>query len=128
MNRLMTRERLRNENLVYRGTGGVSAGNRQLGFIPAFCNTATGEVEFSRPPDDNPAPMHLLECLPDEWIVGRSDANQVLAIKPTVIAGFLRAGVFYTRVQAARADVNSRSSRRIPSLRRHQRNARCACA
>ena len=102
MNRLMTREHLRKENLVYRGTGGVSAGNRQLGFIPAFCDTVTGEVELSRLPNGNPAPMHLLESLPEKWIVRRLDANQVAAIKRTVIAGFLRAGVFYTRAQAAR--------------------------
>ena len=128
MNRLMTREHLRKENLVYRGTGGVSAGNRQLGFIPAFCDTTTGEVELSRLPDGNPAPMHLLECLPEEWIVRRVDANQVAAIKPTVIAGFLRAGVFYTRAQVARAGANSRSYRQIALLHRHRRNARRACA
>jgi hypothetical protein len=128
MNRLMTREHLRKENLVYRGTGGVSAGNRQLGFIPAFCDTVTGEVELSRLPNGNPAPMHLLESLPEKWIVRRLDANQVAAIKPTVIAGFLRAGVFYTRAQAAGAGASSPSCRRLPWLHRHRRNARRACA
>jgi hypothetical protein len=103
MNRMMTGERLRKENRVYGGTGGVSTGNRTAGFIPAFCDTATGRVEPSRLADGSPAPMHLLAGLPEEWIVARGDGNQVVAVKATVIAGFLRAGAFYTRAEAAQA-------------------------
>ena len=73
------------------------------GFIPAFCDTATGRVEPSRLADGSPAPMHLLAGLPEEWIVARGDGNQVVAVKATVIAGFLRAGAFYTRAEAAQA-------------------------
>ena len=47
--------------------------------------------------------MHLLAGLPEEWIVARGDDDQVVAVKSTVIAGFVRAGVFYTRAQAAQA-------------------------
>jgi hypothetical protein len=103
MNRSLTGNFLRKENRAYRGTGGVSAGNRTVGFIPAFCDTATGRVEPSRPADGSPAPMHLLAGLPEEWIVTRGDRDQVVAVKSTVIAGFVRAGVFYTRAQAAQA-------------------------
>jgi hypothetical protein len=103
MNRMMTGERLRKENRTYNGTGGVSAGNSTSGFIPAFRDTATGRVEPSRLADGSPAPMHLLAGLPEEWIVARGEGNQVLAVKGTVIAGFLRAGAFYTRAEAARA-------------------------
>jgi hypothetical protein len=60
--------------------------------------------------------------------VERGDANQILAIKPTVIAGFLRAGVFYTRAEAARAVPKKRLYRWINLLRRHPRNPRRACA
>jgi hypothetical protein len=103
MNRSLTGNFLRKENRAYRGTGGVSAGNRTVGFIPAFCDTATGRVEPSRLADGSPAPMHLLAGLPEEWIVTRGDRDQVVAVKSTVIAGFVRAGVFYTRAQAAQA-------------------------
>jgi len=103
MNRAMTDERLKKENRTYGGTGGVSSGNRTAGFIPAFCDTATGRVEPSRLGDGSPAPMHLLVGLPEEWIVARGEGDQVLAVKATVIAGFLRAGAFYTRAEAARA-------------------------
>jgi hypothetical protein len=103
MNHAMTGECLTKENLAYDGTGGVSSGNHMAGFIPAFCDTATGRVEPSRLSDGRPAPMHLLAGLPEEWVVARGNGNQVLAVKPTVIAGFLRAGAFYTRAQAAQA-------------------------
>jgi len=102
MNRMMTGERLRKENLAYGGTGGVSGGNRAASFIPAFCDTATGRVEPSRRADGTLASMHLLAGLPREWVVTRGEGDEVLAVKPTVIAGFLRAGAFYTREQAAR--------------------------
>lgn len=103
MNRSLASKCLRKENLAYGGTGGVSAGNHTSGFIPAFCDTATGRVEPSRLADGSPAPMHLLAGLPEEWIVARGDGDQVVAVKSTVIAGFVRAGVFYTRAQAAQA-------------------------
>jgi hypothetical protein len=103
MHRLMTGDSLRKENLAYDGTGGVSGGNRTAGFIPAFRDTATGRVEPSRLADGTLAPMHLLAGLPREWVVAQGEGNEVLAVKATVVAGFLHAGAFYTRDQAARA-------------------------
>lgn len=103
MNRSMTYERLRKDNRTFNGTGGVSAGNCTDGFIPAFCDTETGRVVPSRNADGSLAPIHLLAGLPREWAVELGHGNTVLAVKETVIAGFLRAGVFFTRDQAARA-------------------------
>jgi hypothetical protein len=103
MGRLMTDQSLARENLAYEGTGGVSACNCAAGFIPAFCDTATGRVEPSRLANGSLAPVHLLVGLPREWVVARGEGNEVLAVKPTVIAGFLRAGAFYTRAEAAQA-------------------------
>jgi hypothetical protein len=103
MNRLMSWEQLRNDNRIFGGTGGVSDGNCTAGFIPAFCDTATGRVEPSRHADGSLAPIHLLVGLPREWAVEFGNGNTVLAVKETVIAGFLRANVFFTRDQAARA-------------------------
>ena len=103
MNRSLTSKCLRKENLAYGGTGGVSAWSRTAGFIPAFCDKTTGRVEPSRLADGRLAPMHLLVGLPADWVVARAEDNTVLAIKATVIAGFLRAGVFYIRAQAAQA-------------------------
>jgi hypothetical protein len=103
MNKSMTCERLREDNLTFGGTGGVSASNCTAGFIPAFCDTETGQVVPSRHADGSPAPIHLLAGLPMEWAVELGNGNAVLAVKETVIAGFLRAGVFFTRDQAAQA-------------------------
>ncbi len=105
MNRLMLYERLRNDNRTYDGTGGVSDGNCTAGFIPAFCDTVTGRVEPSRHADGSLAPIHLLTGLPREWIVEQGNDITVLDVKKTVIAGFLRDGVFFTRDQAAQAVV-----------------------
>ena len=103
MNGAMTVEHLWRENLAYCGTGGVSTGYSAAGFISAFCDTATGRVEPSRLADGSPAAMHLLAGLPSEWVAARAEDNAVTVIKATVIAGFVRAGVFYTRAQAAKA-------------------------
>lgn len=95
-----------NENCVYRRTGGVSAGNRAQRFIPAFCDVATGKAYRSCFADGRPAPIHLLDGLPEPLILERSTAaGAVKAVKHTVTAGFLRDGQFYTREQAAAAVV-----------------------
>ena len=49
------------------------------------------------------APLHILEGLPEAWVVARDASGQVTAVKDSVIAGFLRQGKFYTREQAAQA-------------------------
>jgi hypothetical protein len=46
--------------------------------------------------------MHLLCCLPEEWVTGRDERGQIVALKDSVIAGFVRDGTFYTREEAAR--------------------------
>ena len=103
MNNLLTRETLRKQNLAFVGTGGVSDENRSSGFRPAFFDTVTGRAVLARFGDGRPAPMHLLEGLPDEWVAERDAAGRVRAIKDSVIAGFVRNGRFYTREQAAAA-------------------------
>lgn len=103
MKQLMTHDTLRRENLAFVGTGGVSEGNRHQGFQPAFYDTATGRAELARFADGRPAPMHLLDGLPDEWIAERAPCGRARAVKSTVISGFIHGPYFYTRAQAARA-------------------------
>jgi hypothetical protein len=101
----MSSERLRLENEHYHNTAGVSSGNRQVGFLPAFCDLETGRTELSRFARGGLAPLHLLNGLPKEWIRKRDACGNVLAVKASVIAGFLRDGCFYTRDEAARAAI-----------------------
>jgi len=101
MNTPLTKESLQQENLAFVGTGGLSEENRSQGFIPAFYDVATGRGEIARFADGRPAPMHLIEGLPGEWVVERDAAGRACAIKSTVISGFIRGAYFYTRTQAA---------------------------
>ena len=94
---------LRRENQAFGGTGGVSAGNRTQGFVPAFLDTQTGAVYRACFADGRPAPMHLLDGLPPAVVATRDATGRVLALKATVQAGFLREERFYTRAQAAAA-------------------------
>jgi len=81
----------------------VSAANRSYRFIPAFYDAATGQAYRSRFADGRPAPIHLLDGLPEPLVLERTPAGAVRAAIDTVTAGFLRAGRFYTREQAAAA-------------------------
>lgn len=97
---VLTPLQLAQENTRYGGTGGCSAGNRQLGFRPAFLDGDTGRIHLSRFADGRPAPVHLLDGLPPELVAERSASGRVTALKPGVVTGFERGGCFVTREQA----------------------------
>jgi len=103
MKRWMTALRLRHESIFYLGTGGRSQENSGLGFRAAFLDVDTMTVYPSCFRDGRPAPMHLLDGLPDDVVVERAASGRVLAAKDTLISGFERNGFFYTRSAAARA-------------------------
>lgn len=111
----LTPARLRKENSIFAGTGGVSRGNRASGFLPAFYDAESGSVEVARFSNGALAPMHLLDGLPDAWVKRRCPSGQVIAVKDSVVAGFFRQGRFYTRDQAARA-VRLLADRRCANL------------
>ena len=99
----VTNETLAQENLHYTGSGGISANNREQGFIPAFLDTETGKVYRSRFADGRPAPVHVLSGLPDELVESCAPSNGQRAIKDSVVSGFVRNELFYSREEAARA-------------------------
>ena len=103
MTTVITKETLRKQNLAFVGSGGVSEENRSVGFRPAFHDLASGRTALARFADGRPAPMHLLDGLPDEWVVKRDARDRPSALRHTVIAGFVRNGLFYTREEAAAA-------------------------
>lgn len=105
--RSLTAKALRQQTLAFHGTGGVSAENCSEGFAPAFLDTRTGAVYRACYADGRPAPMHLLEGLPASVVAVRDSAGKVVAVKPSVIAGFVRCEQFYTREQAAAWAMNS---------------------
>jgi hypothetical protein len=99
----LTLDRLTLENDVYRGSAGVSAEGRALGFSPAFLDRATRTVYPSRYADGRPAPFHVLDGLPAALVVERNRHGRPVGVRASVISGFVRGGKFYTRAQAARA-------------------------
>lgn len=103
MSSMMTGEKIRSENRKFQSTGGISQNNRSAGFRPAFCDVNTGRAELSRFSNGMPAPFHMLCGIPEEWVISRTSDGEVSVVKPSVIAGFLREGRFYTRQQAADA-------------------------
>lgn len=92
---------LAEENREFAGTGGVSENNAQARFAPAFQDAGTGQVEVSRFENGQPAPFHLLDGLPDEWIVERDVKGRVVSLKANIVSGFVLLGEFFTRQEAA---------------------------
>lgn len=94
---------LRRQNRVFANTGGVSSGNRDRGFVPAFIDRDTGMIYPACHRDGRPAPMHILDGLPRALVSHRDAQGRAVRLKASVEAGFLRAGRFFTRSEAARA-------------------------
>lgn len=94
---------LARENERYRGTAGVSEAGRPAGFRPAFLDRTTRTIYPSRYADGRLAPFHLLDGLPPLLVVTRTREGRAVAVKASVVSGFVRDGKFYTRAQAARA-------------------------
>jgi len=103
MAQTLTPEALENENRVFAGTTGVSDNSRPCGFLPGFKDEETGELYVSKRADGSVALVHMLEGLPDYLILARTRNGRVIAVKTSVIAGFIRDGQFYTREQAVQA-------------------------
>jgi len=97
----MDRKRLIKENLEFVGTNGQSIVNRKANFKPAFRDEATGRVEIARFRNGELAPMHLICGLPDDWATERDEYGSVCRVKSSIIAGFVKEGIFYTRTEAA---------------------------
>jgi hypothetical protein len=87
---------------AYREIPEMTAGAAVLGFLPAFQDLTTEETHLSVNEDGSLAAVHLLDNLPDHWVVERDDQGRITALKEGIIAGFMRQGQFYTRVQLSR--------------------------
>lgn len=101
--RSWTNTDLRAQSDAYRGTGGCSEENGDFGFRPAFRDNDTGIVYRARFLDGNPAPFHVLDGLPNEVVTSRAESGRVLAVKGSLVSGFVRLSRFYTRDEAAAA-------------------------
>ncbi len=105
---ILSEQLLDRQNKHFDGTGGVSANNREMGFVPAFQDMESGVSVVSRFADGRPAPVHVLDGLPEEWITARDAEGCVVSVRNTVIAGFISNDRFYTREEAATERKNRR--------------------
>jgi len=101
MGYLVTAQTLRADNRIFAGTGGVSRNNGAQGFQPGFYDTESGQVAISCFADGRPAPIHVLEGVPADWVMARNSGGGILSVKTSVVSGFIRAGRFYSRAEAA---------------------------
>ncbi len=99
----LTETSLQNENVLYAQTRGISENNGLCGFRPGYLNLASGEVLPSCFASGAPAPVHLLEGLPESWVLERDSDGRVVSTRPGIIAGFILDGRFYTREEAIKA-------------------------
>jgi hypothetical protein len=74
-----------------------------LGFLPAFLDFASQRIYPPRFADGSLGQGHVMDGLPDELVADRAPSGRVIRLKPTVIAGYVRYGFFYTRAAATRA-------------------------
>lgn len=88
------------QNLRYRGSKGISQGNRQFGFVPAFYDSVSRIVYLSCYANGNPAPVHILAGLPQHLIRDRVLTEAMDNAKNTLIVGFVFDQQFFTRQQA----------------------------
>lgn len=72
-----------------------------------FLDRATRMVSPSRYAEGRLAPFHVLDGLPRPLVVTRHRDGVVVGVKPSVMAGFVRSGRFYTHAQAAFALVRA---------------------
>jgi hypothetical protein len=98
-----TDKELKFQNIVWRGTGALSAENRGHGFIPVFLDLERGDIHPSCYANGELAPIHILDGLPKYLILAYDTSGKVTKTKDCVIAGFLRDGKFYSREEAAAA-------------------------
>lgn len=103
MKPVITVKRLQRESIVRAASRRRGERNSKLRFQAAFLDFSTQTIYPSRHADGRLAPYHVLEGLPDRVIIDRTADGRVVAIKASMIAGFVRNGFFYTRTAAHRA-------------------------
>ncbi len=101
MQTVLTEAALVGENTQFHGSGGRSEENRTHGFLPAFMDVQTRMVYMSRFADGRPAPIHVLDGLPDDIVESRHASGRVASVKSTVVSGFMLEGRFFSRAEAA---------------------------
>lgn len=80
----------------YRQPGHSIFNDASFGFMPAFMDIHTQETHLASYENGEPAAIHILDGLPHKWVSDWDEQGRAQALQLGVIAGFMRAGVFYS--------------------------------
>ena len=92
----MSQSQLAEQRGVYDKLGGSVFRDASFGFMPAFMDLKNREIHLSAYADGMPSVIHIFDGLPGHWVEEWDDQGKAVALKSTVIAGFMRNGSFYT--------------------------------
>lgn len=70
------------------------------GFTPAFLNAESGDIAFAKFANGFPAPVHIVEGLPENWFKQPNKKSGKEDLKQEIVSGFIREGHFFTREEA----------------------------
>jgi hypothetical protein len=87
---------------AYHETREHTVGPALMGFLPAFRDLHTQEIHLSVSGNGKLASVHLLDHLPDHWVIERDELGRITALKEGIVAGFMRQDRFFTRAELAR--------------------------
>jgi hypothetical protein len=90
------------QHAAYHETPELAVGPTLLGFLPAFRDLHTQEIHLSVSGNGKLASVHLLDHLPDHWVIERDELGRITALKEGIIAGFMRQDRFFTRAELVR--------------------------
>lgn len=71
-----------------------------MGFVPAFQDALDGAIYRSKNKAGMYVSFHDLNGLPPHLVVERDRAGNVLQVRNTIVAGFLKEDCFYTHDEA----------------------------
>lgn len=75
----------------------------RLGFAPAYMDMATCHVYPACDAEGRPTLHHCLDGLHPSFVWARNVHGRAIVVKPTLAAGYVRGGFFYTLTSTARA-------------------------
>lgn len=97
----MENRRLAIQASDYPGARSVPHHVADAGLTPAFLDKRTGRIEIARTRVGLPASTHVIDWLPREWAKSVTDKGRVSSLRPEIISGYIRDGIFYTREEIA---------------------------
>lgn len=82
------------------GQMSIPALKRFSAILPAFRNTTTGETHLSCDGDGVPAPVHMIENLPRNWLKCNVDQTRCI-LRENVEKGYVVLGHFFNQEDAS---------------------------